>query len=185
MDLHPTGDPQADRLLSDNPLALLIGMLLDQQIPMEWAFMSPYRLKERLGGTLDAHTIGAMADEEIEAVFRQKPALHRYPASMARRTRDLCRALAEDYDGDAARLWETADSGAELLRRLKKLPGYGDQKARIFLAVLGKRLGAAPDGWQEAAGPYADATPRSVADVDSREALEAVRAWKKRKKAGD
>lgn len=180
---YVTGDEEADRLLATDPLALLIGMLLDQQVPMEWAFMGPYRLRERLGGELDAARIAAMPEGEVEELFKEKPALHRFPSSMARRTRDLCRHLVEHYDGDAARVWGTAGSGGELLERLEELPGYGEEKAKIFLAVLGKRLGVAPDGWQEAAAPFSDDTPRSVADIDSPEALEAVRRWKKQQKA--
>lgn len=178
-----TGDPQADRLLSEDPLALVIGMLLDQQIPMEWAFMGPYRLRERLGGDLDAKRIAQLDEAELEALFRQKPSLHRFPASMARRTRSLCAFLVERYGGDAAGLWRTADSGSELLDRLRELPGYGDEKARILLALLAKRFGVAPAGWQEAAAPFGDDTPRSVADIDSPAALERVREWKRARKA--
>ncbi|MBW3577384.1 MAG: Fe-S cluster assembly protein HesB [Actinobacteria bacterium] len=183
MGLHVTGDPDVDRLLGEDPLALVIGMLLDQQVPMERAFAAPYRLRERLGGELVAERVAAMSDEEIEAVFAQKPALHRFPASMARRTRDLCAHLVEHYGGDAARIWSAADSGAQVLHRLTTLPGYGDQKARILLAVLGKRLGTAPPGWREAAAPYSDEQPRSVADIDSPEAVQVVREWKRRHKA--
>ena len=185
--LAVTGDPDADRLLVEDPLALLIGMLLDQQVPMEWAFRGPYTLRERLGvsGRLDAATIAAMAPDDFEALFRNKPALHRYPGSMAKRTHDLCRHLVDEYDGDAAALWRDASDGAEVYRRLRALPGYGEEKAKIFLAILGKRLGVAPPGWEEAAAPFSDATPRSVADIDSPESLRRVREWKteqKRKK---
>ncbi|HEX2026846.1 MAG TPA: HhH-GPD-type base excision DNA repair protein [Nitriliruptorales bacterium] len=183
MGLHITGDPEADRLLSEDPLALVIGMLLDQQVPMEWAFVGPYRLRERLGGHLDARGIAEMDEAELETVFRQKPSLHRFPESMARRTHALCAFLIERYGGDAAALWRTADSGAELLDRLRELPGYGDEKARILVALLAKRLGVAPAGWQEAAAPFGDDTPRSVADIDSPEALERVREWKRARKA--
>ena len=184
-----TGDPDADQLLVDDPLALLIGMLLDQQVPMEWAFRGPFTLRKRLGGTgrLDAHTIAAMAPEDLEALFRTKPALHRYPGSMAKRTHDLCRHLVDEYDGDAAAVWRSATGGDELNRRLRALPGYGEEKAKIFLAILGKRLGVAPPGWEEAAAPFSDTTPRSVADIDSPESLQRVREWKttqKRKKKG-
>ena len=182
-----TGDPDADRLLVEDPLALLIGMLLDQQVPMEWAFRGPYTLRERLGvsGRLDAATIAAMAPGDFEALFRNKPALHRYPGSMAKRTHDLCRHLVDEYDGDAAAVWRDACDGAEVYRRLRALPGYGEEKAKIFLAILGKRLGVAPPGWEEAAAPFSDTTPRSVADIDSPESLRRVREWKteqKRKK---
>ncbi len=179
-----TGDPDADRLLVEDPLALLIGMLLDQQVPMEWAFRGPYTLRERLGvsGQLDAATIAAMAPDDFEALFRNKPALHRYPGSMAKRTHDLCRHLIDQYDGDAAAVWRDASDGAEVYRRLRALPGYGEEKAKIFLAILGKRLGVAPPGWEEAAAPFSDTTPRSVADIDSPESLRRVREWKTEQK---
>lgn len=181
--LPVTGDPEADRLLVEDPLARLIGMLLDQQVPMEWAFSSPLRLKERLGGVLDAGKIAAMPVDELEAVFKGPPALHRYPGSMAKRTQQLCQHLVEAYDGDAAAVWEGVDSGAELFRRLKALPGFGGEKAKIFLALLAKRFGVAPAGWEEPAAPFSDDTARSVADVDSAEALQRVREFKKAKKA--
>jgi len=173
-----TGDPEADRFLADDPLALLVGMLLDQQVPMEWAFRGPLTLRERLGGRLDATAIAAMEPEELEAVFRAKPALHRYPGSMGQRTHALCRYIVDEYGGDAAAVWTTAATGDELLWRLRALPGYGEEKAKIFLAILGKRLQIAPPGWEEAAAPFSDATPRSVADIDSPESLQRVRAWK-------
>jgi uncharacterized HhH-GPD family protein len=178
-----TGNPDADHLLVTDPLALLIGMLLDQQVPMEWAFGSPYRLKERLGGRLDATDIAAMDPAAVDEVFRQKPPLHRYPGSMATRVQALCQHLVEHYGGDAAAVWEGAGSGAELYARLRALPGYGEQKSKIFLALLGKRLGRAPEGWQEHAGEYADSTPRSAADVDSPDALQRVREFKRAKRA--
>jgi uncharacterized HhH-GPD family protein len=179
-----TGDPDANAFLVDDPLALLIGMLLDQQVPMEWAFKGPYTLRERLGDSerLDAGAIAAMDPEKFEALFTTKPALHRFPGSMAKRTHALCRHLVEEYDGDAARMWTTATSGAELLQRLRALPGYGEEKAKIFLAILGKRLGVAPPGWEEAAAPFSDANPRSVADIDSPESFQRVRAWKTEQK---
>lgn len=174
-----TGDEDADRLLEEDPLALLLGALLDQQVPMERAYAAPHRLRERLGGELDARRIARMPEEELEEVFRRKPALHRFPASMAARTRKLCGELVERYDGDAAALWRTAETGQDLLGRLKKLPGFGDSKSQMFLAILGKRFDAAPEGWREAAGSYADDQPRSAADVAAPEDLEAVRAFKK------
>jgi uncharacterized HhH-GPD family protein len=183
MTMPVTSNPEANELLVNDPLALLIGMLLDQQVPMEWAFLGPFTLKQRLGGTLDAAAIAAMSPEAVVEVFCEKPAVHRYPAVMARRTNDLCQFLVEHYDGDAARIWETADTGAELYRRLRELPGYGDEKTRIFMAILGKRLGIAPAGWEEAATPFSDPTPRSVADIDSAEAFARVREFKKLKKA--
>jgi uncharacterized HhH-GPD family protein len=181
--LAVTGDPAADGLLNTDPLALLIGMLLDQQVPMEWAFGAPYRLKERLDGTLDARTIADMDTDELIAVFKGPPALHRFPGSMAKRVQDLCHLIVDDYDGDAAAVWADVESGKELFGRLNALPGYGKEKARIFTAVLAKRMGVRPEGWEEMAGPFADPTPRSVADIDSAESLARVREWKKMMKA--
>jgi uncharacterized HhH-GPD family protein len=181
--LQITGDADADRLLNTDPLALLIGMLLDQQVPMEWAFKGPALLKERLGGELDANKIAAMDSEELVAVFCQKPALHRFPASMARRAHEMCVAIATDYDGDAAAIWEGATTGGELFARLRALPGYGEEKSKIFVAILAKRMGVRPSGWEQVAGPFADPEPRSVADIDSPEALDRVRQWKRAKKA--
>jgi uncharacterized HhH-GPD family protein len=177
-----TGDPAADRFLVESPLALLLGMLLDQQVPMEWAFMGPYTLQARLGG-LDAGAIAAMDPEAVEAVFRAKPALHRYPASMAKRAHALCQVLVEDYGGDAANVWKDAATGDELLARLRALPGFGEEKSKIFLALLAKQFAVRPPGWEAAATPFSDATKRSVADIDSPEALTEVRAWKKAQKA--
>jgi uncharacterized HhH-GPD family protein len=178
-----TGDAEADRLLAENPLALLIGMLLDQQVPMEWAFRGPLTLQQRLGSPLDAETIASMGPEKIEAIFRDKPAMHRYPGSMGKRTHALCAYVVEHYGGDAGAIWRDAPSGQEIYRRLRELPGYGEEKAKIFLAILGKRLGEAAPGWEEAAAPFSDATPRSVADVDSKESLARVREFKKARKA--
>lgn len=177
-----TGDPDADRFLVEHPLALLVGMLLDQQVPMEWAFKGPHTLAQRLGG-LDAAAIAAMPTDDLIEVFKQKPALHRFPGSMAKRTHDLCRALVDEYGGDAAAVWRDAPSGDELLARLRALPGFGEMKAKIFLALLAKRLGVTPPGWEKAAAPYSDSTPRSVADIDSPETLARVRDWKRSQKA--
>ena len=178
-----TGDPAADRLLEENPLALLIGMLLDQQVPMEWAFRGPLTLQERLGSSLDAETIASLGPDKVEAIFRDKPAMHRYPGAMGKRTHALCAYIADHYGGDAAAIWRDAPSGQEVYRRLRQLPGYGDEKAKILLAVLGKRLGQAAPGWEEAAAPFSDGTPRSVADVGSAESLARVREFKKARKA--
>ncbi len=178
-----TGDREADELLNTEPLALLLGMLLDQQVPMEWAFRAPQRLKERLGGDLDAGVIAAMDEAEVAATFAAKPALHRFPGSMGRRAHQLCRHLVEHHGGDAAAVWADASDGADLLARLRDLPGFGEEKARIFVALLAKRIGIRPPGWEEAAGPFADPTPRSVADVDSRQSFQEVRQWKKAQKA--
>jgi uncharacterized HhH-GPD family protein len=182
--LPVTGDPEADELLVSDPFALLVGMLLDQQVPMEWAFRGPATLRGRLG-SLDAKSIAAMRPDEVEAVFCQKPALHRYPASMAKRTYALATHIVDQYDGDAAAIWRDVHDPKDLFDRLRALPGFGEEKAKIFLAVLGKRLGVAPPGWEQYAGPFGDANPRSVADIDSPEALLRVRAWKQeQKKAG-
>lgn len=178
-----TGNPEADELVNTNPLALLIALLLDQQVPMEWAFRSPATLKERLGGRLDAETIAAMDTDELISLFKGPPALHRFPGSMAKRTQELCRHIAAEYGSDAGRIWSDAGSGGELFRRLKALPGYGTEKSRIFLALLAKRFDVRPDGWQGQAGPFADGTPRSVADIDSPEAFARVREFKRAKKA--
>jgi uncharacterized HhH-GPD family protein len=178
-----TGDARADELLARDPLALLVGMLLDQQVPMEWAFAAPAALADRLGGGLDTCAIAAMDPDDLAAAFTAKPALHRYPASMAKRTHALCTHLVERYQGRAERVWTTAPTGDELLRRLRELPGFGAEKAKIFLALLGKRLGVRPDGWEEAASPFSDDVARSVADATSPEALEEVRAFKRARKA--
>lgn len=178
-----TGDPDADQLLVDDPLALLIGMLLDQQVAMELAFKGPYRLKERLGTDLDASSIASMSPDDLEEVFKEKPALHRFPGSMAKRTQALCQVVVDEYDGDPAQTWLGASDGADALNRFQALPGYGPEKSKILLAILGKRLGQAPDGWESAAAPFSDGEPRSVADVDSAESLLAVRNWKKAMKA--
>lgn len=181
--LPVTGDPEADDLLVRDPLARLIGMLLDQQVPMEWAFSSPLRLRERLGGRLDAAAIAAMPLEELEAAFKGPPALHRYPGSMAARTQQLCQHLVDHHGGDAEAIWRDVTDGRELLRCLLDLPGFGKEKARIFLALLAKRFGIAPAGWEEAAAPFSDDQRRSVADIDSADTLAEVRAFKKMKKA--
>ena len=179
--LAVTGDPDADGLLNTDPLAVLIGMLLDQQVPMEWAFASPLRLKERLGGTLDTAAIAAMPLEELEAAFKGPPALHRFPGSMAKRTQQVAQHLVDHHGGDPEALWTGVTGRA--LRPAPALPGFGDEKAKIFLAVLAKRFGIQPDGWQEVAKPFSDATHRSVADVESAETLQEVRAFKKMMKA--
>jgi uncharacterized HhH-GPD family protein len=173
-------DPDADLLLASDPLALLVGMLLDQQFPLEWAFRAPYRLAGRMGRTsLDAGEIAGYDPEAFVKLMAGPPALHRYPASMAGRVQALCGHVAERYGGDAAALWHTAESGQELLRRLRALPGFGEQKARIFVALLGKQLEVRPTGWREAAGSYGeDGARRSAADVTDAESLAEVRAFK-------
>jgi len=181
-DLAVTGSDEADQLLNKNPLALLLGMLLDQQIPMEWAFKGPYTLLERLG-KLDASQIASMDPAKFESICKEKPAIHRFPSSMAGRIQDLCEHLVENYDGDAEKIWIDSDSGETLYNRLINLPGFGPEKSMIFTALLAKRMGYSPPGWQESAGPFADKTPRSVADINSPESLTKVRAWKKAQKA--
>jgi uncharacterized HhH-GPD family protein len=178
-----TGDAEADKLLHDEPLALLLGMLLDQQVPMEWAFGAPAKLRDRLGGELDAGRIAAMDPDELDVIFRDRPALHRYPGSMAKRAQQVCQVLVDEYDGDATKVWSGVSTGDELLKRLKALPGFGGEKAKIFMAVLAKRFAVKPDGWEKAAAPFSDDVRRSVADADSPAHLEEVRAFKKAVKA--
>jgi uncharacterized HhH-GPD family protein len=180
--LHITGDEAADELLNTDGFALLLGMLLDQQVPMEWAFLGPDTLRQRLSH-LDAARIAAMDSEDLVAVFCAKPALHRYPAVMARRAHELACFITEEYDGDATQIWREVSSGSELLQRLRALPGYGEEKSSIFVAILAKRFGVRPEGWEAAAGTFADPAPRSVADIDSPESLAKVREWKKAQKA--
>jgi uncharacterized HhH-GPD family protein len=184
MALYLSGDPEADAFLSEDPLALLIGMVLDQQVPLERAFSSPRDLRDRLGGQLDVGAIAAIDPAELAEVFSQRPALHRFPASNAGRVQQLCQIIVSDYDRDAARVWEGASSGTELLRRVRALPGFGDQKAKIFVALLGKQLGVRPAGWQEVSKPFGDkGTHYSVADITSKESLLRVRAHKAEIKA--
>jgi uncharacterized HhH-GPD family protein len=179
-DLRLAQDPDADALLTNDPLALLMGMLLDQQFPLEWAFRAPWRLAQRMERTsLDAAEIADYDPEAFVKLMAGPPALHRYPAAMAQRVQALCRLVVEEYGGDAAALWRTAGTGKELLVRLRALPGFGEQKARIFVALLGKQLGVRPDGWQGVAGPYGeDGSRRSAADVTDAETLAEVRAFK-------
>ena len=180
MALYLSGDPEADRLISEDPLALLIAMVLDQQIPLEWAFRGPYELRGRLGAELDAKRIAAMPLPELTAAFRGPPALHRYPASMAKRVQDLCCLVVDQYGGDAANVWSSAATGAGLKANLKKLPGFGEQKSKIFVALLGKQLGVRPPGWKEAAGDFArQGSHLSVADIDDPESLAQVREHKR------
>lgn len=177
-------EPEADALLSASPFALLTGMLLDQQVPMETAFAGPKKLADRLGG-LDAGEIAAYDPEKFAAVCAQKPAVHRFPGSMATRIQTLAQLIIDRYDGDAAGVWTAGDpDGAEVLRRLTELPGFGKQKARIFLALLGKQLGVTPTGWRRAAGDFgADGTYLSVADIVDADSLDRVRTHKKQMKA--
>jgi uncharacterized HhH-GPD family protein len=183
--LHLAQDPEADELLGRSPLAALVGMLLDQQVPMEWAFKGPRTIADRLGADdLDAHEIAAQDPEAFASLLSEKPAVHRYPGSMAKRIQQLCQYLVEHYDGQAELVWKGVDDGRELLRRLEELPGFGKQKAQIFLALLGKQLGVRPKGWREAAGAYGEPESfRSVADITGPEALTKVRAHKQEMKA--
>ncbi len=178
-------DPAADELLGRDPLALLVGMLLDQQFPMERAFAAPRLLADRLGvDSLDAAHLAGVDPDALTEVFRGPPALHRYPGSMAGRTQDLCRLLVERYDGRAENLWADAPDGAALLRRLRELPGFGAQKAAIFLALLGKQYGVTPAGWREAAVAYGEeGSSRSVADITGPDSLTEVRRFKQEQKA--
>jgi uncharacterized HhH-GPD family protein len=177
-------DSAADELLGRDPLALLLGMLLDQQFPMERAFSSPRLLADRLGvDVLSAPDLASADPEVLTKVFQGPPALHRYPGSMAGRTQDLCRLLVERYDGRAEGLWVDAADGATLLRRIGELPGFGAQKSKIFLALLGKQYGVTPPGWREAAGDYGlEGSRRSVADITGPESLTEVRAFKQQAK---
>ncbi|GAA2104568.1 HhH-GPD-type base excision DNA repair protein [Microlunatus panaciterrae] len=179
-DLHLTGDASADELLSDNANALLIGMVLDQQVPMEKAFAGPAVIAERMGGTFDVRAIAAMEIDDFIALCSERPAVHRFPGAMAKRVHQVCQVLAEEYDADAEAMWRTAADGAELKGLIARLPGFGDQKASIFTALLGKQYGFAPQGWREAAGPYGeDGVYRSVADVVDADSLSKVRDFKK------
>jgi uncharacterized HhH-GPD family protein len=182
--MHLAYTEEANRLLEQSPLALLVGMLLDQQIPMEKAFTSPEVLRERLGGVLDARTIAEYDPAELEKIFRTPPALHRFPAAMAKRVQTLARQLVEQYGGDAAAVWTGARTGKEVVQRVGALPGFGEQKAKIFTALLGKQFGVRPRGWREAAGAYGEhGSFRSVADVVDAASLEAVRTYKQQMKA--
>ena len=175
----------ANELLATDPLALLIGMLLDQQIPMEKAFTSPQVLAERMGvDRLDAHTIADYDPVAFEELFRRVPALHRFPAAMAKRVQDLCRAVVQRYDGRAERIWTEAATGRELVQRVAALPGFAELKAQIFVALLGKQFGIQPAGWQEATGIFGvPDTFRSVADVVDGDSLRKVREFKQAQKA--
>jgi uncharacterized HhH-GPD family protein len=172
-----TQDPEANKLLETDPLALLIGMVLDQQVKMEKAFGGPYELKRRLGH-LDVRQIANMDPDKLDSVFRERPALHRFPGSMARRVQALCQAVVEDYGGDAGSVWRDARDGDDLAARIKKLPGFGDMKVRILIAVLAKKFGVKPRGWEKHG-----ATWHTVADVDSAETMAQARDVKRSMKA--
>lgn len=178
-----TGNHDMDALLVSDPFARLLGMMLDQQITMEKAFAGPYLLRERLDGNFSPATIATWDPEDFEARFRIKPAIHRFPGAMAKRTQALAAAIVDTYGGEAEKLWTQAADGPDLLKRLTALPGFGEEKAKIFVAVLAKRFDITPSGWEKVAGVFAENTPRSVADIDSPAGLERVRAWKKAQKA--
>ena len=183
MEIHIAQDPAADKVLSEDPFALLMGMLLDQQFPMERAFAGPAKVLERFG-SLDPAAIAAADPEQFAALCATTPAVHRFPGSMATRIQALAAHVVAEYDGRTERLWSEATDGRELLRRVEALPGFGRQKSQIFVALLGKQLGVEPTGWAEAAGDYAEPGAfRSVADVVDADSLEKVRAFKKQKKA--
>lgn len=177
-------DPAADALLESNPFALLVGMLLDQQIPMETAFAGPKKIADRMGD-VDAREIADYDPEKFIALCSERPAVHRFPGSMGKRLQIMAQAIVDDYDGNASALWTAGEpDGSEVLRRLKALPGFGEQKAKIFLALLGKQYGVTPTGWREAAGDYGKpGTYMSVADVVDAGSLEKVRSYKKQAKA--
>lgn len=172
-----TGDDDADRLLETDPNALLIGFVLDQQVPLQKAFSGPYELRKRIG-TLDPGKIAAMDPSKLEQVFRERPALHRFPANMARRTQDLCAAIARDYGGNAGRVWTEAKTGKDLEARLLALPGIGEMKAKTIIAIVGKRFGVRPPGWEDVVP-----THHTLGDVDSPATLAEYQAGKRARKA--
>jgi uncharacterized HhH-GPD family protein len=177
-------DPEADALLSDSPLALLIGMVLDQQIPLEWAFKGPLNLTQRIGRDLDAADIARRDPDALAKAFATPPALHRFPASMAGRVQEMCQVIVDDYDGDPTNIWSGVSTGSDLLKRIEALPGFGKQKAKIFLALLGKQCGVRPKGWREASGEFGDdGSRKSVADITNAKSLGEVREYKKTMKA--
>jgi uncharacterized HhH-GPD family protein len=176
--------PEANELLSRDALALLIGMLLDQQVPLERAFSAPFELVTRLGHEPTADELSDINPEELVRVFSERPALHRFPKAMAGRVQELARIIVAEYGGDAAALWSTATSGPELLQRVSALPGFGAVKAQIFVALLGKQLGVCPPGWREASGPFGEeGSFVSVADITDEDSLARVRAYKQTRKA--
>ena len=177
-DVFITGDADKDGLLNRDGTALLIGMQLDQQVPMEWAFMGPHTLMQRLGH-LDARQIASMDEKAFAAVCCDKPAIHRFPAVMGRRIHAMCVVLTDRYAGDSAQMWVTAATGAQLYDRLRELPGYGEEKSQIFIALLAKRFGVRPRGWKAAARVFADAVPRTIADCHDEASLAKVREWKR------
>ncbi len=173
-----TQNEAANRLLEEDPLALLIGLVLDQQVKMEKAFSGPYELRQRLGGRLDAAEIARMEPEKLDALFRQRPALHRFPGNMARRVQAMCQVLDSEYGGDAASVWRGAKDGADLAKRIGRLPGFGEMKVKIMIAILAKKFDVQPKGWERYAANW-----HTVADVDSEQSMELAREVKRRMKA--
>jgi uncharacterized HhH-GPD family protein len=182
MAIQITGEPAADQVLTESPFALLVGMMLDQQYPMEHAFRGPWKVLDRFG-SLDPHAIATADAEQFAALCATPPAIHRFPGSMAARLQELAKIVDERYDGDASRLWTGAATGAELVKNIQSLPGFGAQKAKIFAALLAKQLGVTPEGWEKAVGDYSQDGYRSVADVVDPASLQKVRDYKKQKKA--
>lgn len=178
----PTDDDDANQLVNDDPFALLIGMLLDQQISINWAFQGPLRLSERLGERFTACAMASMDEKTLVDAFCAKPAVHRFPAVMARRAHELATFLCDAYGGEVEQLWAEVGTGDELFARLRALPGFGDEKAKILLAILAKRFGIQPDGWETNAGAFSDDQPRSAADADGPKSRAAIVAWKKRQR---
>lgn len=183
-DFYITGIARADALLNRDGTALLIGMLLDQQVPMQWAFTGPNTIRERLGH-IDAKRIAALDVDDFVSICCEKPAIHRFPASMARRIHAMCTVIATTYRGKGSNIWAGIDDAEELFRRLRTLPGYGEEETQIFIALLGKRFGIRPKGWKKVAGAFSDTQPRSVADINSPAMLLKVRGYKKMQKAAD
>lgn len=182
--LYITGNAESDKLLNSNGTALLIGMLLDQQVPMEWAFNGAHTLKQRLGH-LDPKKIAAMDPDEFLQICLEKPAIHRFPKAMAQRIHGMCAIIATTYRNKGENIWKDVDDAHVLFERLRLIPGFGEEKAQIFIALLAKRFNVAPTGWKKAAGVFSDSNPRTVADITSPETLLTVRAWKKAEKAAD
>ncbi len=180
--LAVTGDSTADDLVRTNAFALLLAMQLDQQISIEMAFRGPARLAERIS-QVSAVCVASLPEDDLVAAFREKPALHRFPAAMARRAQALAQHVVDTHGGDAAAVWTQPDTAEDLATSIRSLPGFGDEKTMIFVALLAKRMGVAPRGWQTHAGPFADDQPRSVADVDGPESMDRVKAWKKQQRA--
>jgi uncharacterized HhH-GPD family protein len=177
--LHITGETEADQLLSNNPLALLLGMVLDQQVPLEWAFRGPLELSRRIGGDLKASSIASMDPDQLKTLFSEKPALHRYPGSMAARCQEVCKTVADEYQDDASIIWTGAQDAQDLYQRIKAIPGFGEMKSKIFIALLGKQLKITTPDWQSVCAPYGEAGSfRSVADIVDPASLDKVRETK-------